>query len=54
MVRGCEFRDHKPQVVLGPKLQGAIVSENIMHWPVDIRSEMKKEAVIKDNLGLRP
>ncbi|MCC6488584.1 MAG: hypothetical protein IT364_13895 [Candidatus Hydrogenedentes bacterium] len=54
MVRGCEFRDHKPQVVLGPELQGAIISENIMHWPLDIRSRMKKDAVIKDNLALRP
>ena len=53
MIRGCEFRDHKPQVHLGPRVRGAIVTENIMHWPLDIRSEMKQDAVIVNNLGLR-
>ncbi len=52
MIRGCEFRDHKPQVYLGPNLRGAIVSDNAMHWPVDIRNEMKQPALIHDNLGL--
>jgi len=52
MVRGCEFRDHKPQVHLGPGLRGAIVTDNIMHWPVDIRSEMTNGSVIGNNLGL--
>jgi hypothetical protein len=52
MIRGCEFRDHKPQVYLGPELRGAVVTDNIMHWPVDIRSEMKEQAVIANNLGL--
>ena len=56
MIRGCEFRDHKPQVYLGSAVRGAIVTENIMHWPVDVRCEMKREdnAVIRDNLTLRP
>jgi len=54
MVRGCEFRDHKPQVYLGPGMRGAIVTENIMHWPVDIRSDMTNAAVIDQNLGLPP
>ena len=52
MVRGCEFRDHKPQIYLGPDLQGAIVTDNIMHWPIDIRTEMKNQAIVKDNLAL--
>jgi hypothetical protein len=52
LIQGCEFRDHKPHVYLGPNLRGAIVSNNIMHWPVDIRSEMTNEAIVKDNLGL--
>jgi hypothetical protein len=54
LIQGCEFRDHKPQVYLGPDLRGAIVSNNIMHWAVDIRSEMKQQAIVKDNLGLPP
>ncbi len=54
MVRGCEFRDHKPQVYLGPELQGAIITDNIMHWPINIQSDMKAPAIIKDNLGLPP
>lgn len=53
MVRGCEFRDHKPQVRLGAGLQGAIVSENIMHWPLNIQSAMTKGEVIADNVELR-
>ncbi len=51
-VQGCQFRDHKPQIYLGPNLRGAIIANNVMHWPVDIRSEMKQPAIIKDNLGL--
>lgn len=51
-IRGCEFRDHKPQIYLGPELRGAIVSDNMMHWPVDIRNEMKQPALIHNNLGL--
>lgn len=54
IVQGCEFRDHKPQIYLGPNLRGAIVSNNVMHWPVDIRNEMKQPAIVKDNLGLPP
>lgn len=54
LIQGCEFRDHKPQVYLGPGLRGAIVSNNIMHWPVDIRSDMKQQAIVKDDLGLPP
>ena len=53
MVRGCEFRDNKPQLYLGPELRGAVITDNIMHWPVDVRSDMKKRAIIKDNLGLK-
>jgi hypothetical protein len=52
MIQGCEFRDHKPQIYLGPNLRGAVVSDNIMHWPVDIRSEIAQRAIIHDNLGL--
>lgn len=52
MVRGCEFRDHKPQIYLGPELRGAIITDNIMHWPIDVRSDTKTEVIIANNLAL--
>jgi len=55
MVRGCEFRDHKPQLRLGPGLRAAIVKDNLMHWPLDIRSEAPEaHVIVSDNLPLRP
>lgn len=53
MVRGCEFRDNKPQLYLGSKLGGAVVTDNITHFPMDIRSEMKKKLILDNNLPLR-
>ncbi len=52
MIRGCEFRDHKPQIYLGPELRGAIITDNIMHWPIDVRSDMGAEAIIANNLAV--
>ncbi|HNR32337.1 MAG TPA: glycosyl hydrolase family 28-related protein [Candidatus Hydrogenedentes bacterium] len=54
MVRGCEFRDHKPQFHLGPDVRGAVITGNLTHWPLVIHSEMTNEVVIADNLALVP
>jgi len=54
LVRGCEFRDHKPQFYLGPDLRGAVIKDNLTHWPLVVQSDMRNEAVIEDNLALVP
>lgn len=54
IVRGCEFRDHKPHFHLGHDLRGAIITDNLTHWPLVIHNEMKNEAVIQNNLALTP
>jgi hypothetical protein len=54
LVRGCEFRDHKPHIRLGPDVRGAVITDNLMHWPVAIQNEMANESVIENNLFLVP
>ncbi len=42
LVRGCEFKENKPQVLLGPDVRRAIVSENILTGAPRIANQMTK------------
>lgn len=52
ILRGNEFLDNKRQITIGPKVDRAIITDNLMTGTVRITSEApKKHTVIKDNLG---
>lgn len=51
MVRGCEFLEDKLQVRLGPDVERAIVSDNLMNGEVRVTSESRGGTVIEGNLG---
>jgi len=41
LVRGCEFRDNRPQIWLGEKVQRAVIAENIFTGPARIDNKSK-------------
>ena len=45
LVRGCEFREDKPQVRLGPGVKKAIVSDNVITGPLRVANEAKNANV---------
>lgn len=49
LVRGCEFLENKPQVRLGPNVERAIITENLIAGRMRITNESKGETVIKHN-----
>ena len=51
LVRGCEFREDKPQVYLGKKVRRAIVTENLVTGAVRIVNESEGNVVIANNVG---
>ena len=52
LVRGCEFLDNKTQVHLGPDVERAIVTDNLVTGDVRIeRDAPRRRTVIRDNLG---
>ena len=52
IVKGCEFIENKPQVHLGPQVERAIVTDNLVTGDVRIESETsRKRTIIHDNLG---
>lgn len=51
LVRGCEFRQDAPQVMLGEGVRKAIVSENVMRGQVRITDQSGGATRIEGNLG---
>ncbi len=52
MVRGCEFLDNKRQIYLGPDVERAIITDNLVTGDVRIERETpRRRVVIRDNLG---
>ena len=49
LIRGCEFREDKKQVRLGPEVQRAIVSENLFKGTERITNESTGSVVITGN-----
>ena len=50
LVRGCEFKEDKNQIRLGPNLRRAIVTDNLFKGEQRIANNSKAAVVIKDNL----
>ena len=54
LVRGCEFKENKPQILLGENVARAIITDNLMNGEERIENKSTGAAVIKDNLGAKP
>ena len=51
LIRGCEFREDKKQVYLGPEVSRAIVSENLIAGPERITNESTGNVVVVNNVS---
>jgi len=51
LVRGCEFRQDKPQLALSEKVRRAVVSDNIVRGQLRIDNRSKATVVITNNAG---
>jgi len=49
LVRGCEFQEDKPQVALGPGVQRAVISENLIRGRLNVANQSRGRVVVKDN-----
>jgi hypothetical protein len=51
LVRGCEFRQDRPQIDLGKDVQKAIITENIFTGPERINNQSQGKVQIGQNVG---
>ncbi|MCX8107454.1 MAG: glycoside hydrolase family 55 protein [Verrucomicrobiae bacterium] len=51
IIRGCEFREPKPQIEIGEDVRRAIVTDNLMTGPVRISNRSPGAIQITNNLG---
>ena len=52
LVRGCEFREDKPQLSLGESVTRAVITDNLMRGKTRIANESKRSAIkIANNTG---
>ena len=49
MVRGCEFRENKPQIELGPSVRRAVITDNVMTGKLRLDNQAGTKAVIANN-----
>lgn len=49
LIRGCEFKENKPQVRLGKDVDRAIITENLIRGKQRIENKAKGRAIIRDN-----
>jgi len=49
IVRGCEFRENKPQITLAEPVRRAIITGNLLTGPARITNNSKGTVVISDN-----
>ncbi len=54
LVRGCEFREDKPQIELGEGVRRAVVAENVVAGEVRITHRGSGSVRISDNVGFPP
>jgi len=54
LVRGCEFREDRPQVRLGEGVARAIITENLVTGAVRMANESKGNVIIEKNIGTAP
>lgn len=53
LVRGCEFREDKPQVWLKEDVQRAVITDNLIRGEARIKNESRGAVVIEDNAAAR-
>jgi hypothetical protein len=51
LVRGCEFREAKPQIELGELVRRAVISDNVFTGPAQIANRSKGSVQIANNAG---
>ncbi|MBI5705921.1 MAG: hypothetical protein HZC36_02905 [Armatimonadetes bacterium] len=51
LVRGCEFRESKKQIVLGPGVTRAVVTDNVVKGPLRLQNNAKGTVVLSGNVG---
>lgn len=51
LVRGCEFRDNRPQVEIGEHIRRAVVTDNVMTGAVRVTNRSKGAVQINGNVG---
>lgn len=51
LVRGCEFREEKPQIELGPTVRRAVISDNLFTGPARIANRSRGSVQIANNAG---
>ncbi len=51
LVRGCEFREDKPQIELGESVRRAVISDNIFAGKARVTNRCPKTVVMHDNLA---
>ncbi len=51
LVRGCEFREDKPQIALGEHVRRAVISDNVVRGQLRIDNQSKANVRISDNAG---
>ena len=49
LVRGCEFRENKPQIELGPDVRRAVVSDNVVAGALRVVNQVGTKAIIANN-----
>ena len=49
LVRGCEFRENKPQIDLGPDVRRAVVSDNVVAGALRVVNQAGTKAIIANN-----
>jgi len=49
LVRGCEFRQDKPQIDLGPEVKRAVISDNLIRGKIRIANHASTKFQIHDN-----
>jgi hypothetical protein len=54
LVRGCDFKEDKAQIRLGPNIKRAIISENLIRGENRIVDQSSGNVVIRDNLSDNP
>ena len=51
LVRGCEFREDKPQIELGEAVRRAVISDNIFTGKPRLTNHSKHSVNINNNAG---
>jgi hypothetical protein len=54
LVRGCEFRENKPHITLGPAVQRAVITGNLLRGPLRVSNQSTGRVILSDNADDAP